>query len=166
MVRCSNTCFTAMFSKTLLAQHWFSIGFMPCICWGQVTNEMNGVLGHFRNKRLNRARWHCEFEPWRSEAEHATYRSRRLPTIWNLHKWAGKTYFVSLKDEGQSEDWTLDLRLSKQAALTTTPGPPPLLGWHLLHFIESHHGIVWSMSYYFVLIYFLWELSNHDYYRM
>ena len=56
--------------------------------------------------RLNRARrtssglrdeWHdtalqtqgSKFEPWRSEAEHATSRSRRLSKILNLYKWVG-----------------------------------------------------------------------------
>ena len=32
-----------------------------------------------------------KFEPRRSEADHATSRSRRLPTILNLYEWAGKT---------------------------------------------------------------------------
>ena len=43
-----------------------------------------------------------KFEPWRSEAEHATSRSRRLPTIMKLYEWAGKKHFVSLKLECQS----------------------------------------------------------------
>ena len=66
-------------------------------------------------------------EPWRSEAEHATprSRSRRLPTLFYLYDWAGKKHFVSLKLEGQSEAQIRDLRLSKQAALSTAPGPPP-----------------------------------------
>ena len=33
------------------------------------------------------------FERWRSEAEHATSRSRRLPTIWNLYEWAERKHF-------------------------------------------------------------------------
>ena len=55
-----------------------------------------------------------KLEPWRSEAEHATSRSRRLPTILNLYEWAGKKHFVSLKPD--------DLRISKQAALTIASG--------------------------------------------
>ena len=58
-------------------------------------------------------------------AEHATSRSRRLPTILNLYEWPGKKHFVSLQLEGQSGARTRDLRLSKQtlfeAALTTAP---------------------------------------------
>ena len=37
-------------------------------------------------------RWHCppdtRFKPWRSEVEHITSRSRRIPTILNLYEWA------------------------------------------------------------------------------
>ena len=40
-----------------------------------------------------------KFEPCRSEAEHATSRSWRLPTILYLNEWAGKKHFVSLKLE-------------------------------------------------------------------
>ena len=70
------------------------------------------------------------FAPWRSEAEHATSRSRRLPTILNLHEWAGKKHFVSLKLEGQSMVWTRDLRLPKQALSTACTRAPALtLGW-------------------------------------
>ena len=66
---------------------------------------------------------HCnsKFESWRSEAEHTTSRSRRLSTILILYEWAGKKHFVSLKLEGQSGVRTHDLRLSKQAILTTAP---------------------------------------------
>ena len=62
--------------------------------------------------------------PWRSEAEHAISRSRRFLTIFNHHEWVGKKHFVSLKLECQSGVRTHDLRLSKQAASTTAPGPP------------------------------------------
>ena len=43
-----------------------------------------------------------EVELWWSEAEHATSRSRRLPTILNLCEWAGKKLLFSLKLEWQS----------------------------------------------------------------
>ena len=65
-------------------------------------------------------KWHkisTKFEPWRSDAKHATSRSQRLPTMLNHHKWAGKN-FVSLKLACQSGGRTRYLRLSKQAALT------------------------------------------------
>ena len=105
-------------------------------------NEMNEVLGHLcAHSRLNWARrtsggWWDEwdgtalqtqdskYEPWRSDAEHATSRSRRFPTILNLYEWVGKKHFVSLKLEDKSGFRTRDLRLYKQAALTTAPRPP------------------------------------------
>ena len=77
-------------------------------------------------RRTSRGRWdewnytalqtqNLKFEPWRAEAEHASSRSRRLPTILNLYEWAGKKHLVSLKLEGQSGVRTRDLRFSKQA---------------------------------------------------
>ena len=43
-----------------------------------------------------------KFDPLRSEAEHATSWSQRLPTILNIYKWAEKKHVVSLKLECQS----------------------------------------------------------------
>ena len=63
-----------------------------------------------------------KFEPCRYEAGHATSRSRWLPTLLNLYEWPGKKKFVSLKLKGRSGARTRYLRLSKQAAVTTTPG--------------------------------------------
>ena len=42
-----------------------------------------------------------------------------------IYVWAEKKHFASLKVEGQSGIRTRDLRLSKQAALTTAPWPSP-----------------------------------------
>ena len=74
-------------------------------------------------------RWHCpsdtgfEIEPWRSEAEHATSRSRRLPIILTFTRGWGRNIFVSFKPprpgtEPRTPAW-------KAAVLTTTLGPPP-----------------------------------------
>ena len=73
-------------------------------------------------------RWHCRQDTGfgRSDAEHATCRSRRFPTIFNLYECARKKYFVSLKLEVQNWVRTCDHRFSKQTALTTAPGPPHL----------------------------------------
>ena len=43
-------------------------------------------------------------------------------------------HFVSLKREGQSEARTRDLRLSKQAALITAPGPLSYFEWNKCKF--------------------------------
>ena len=65
-----------------------------------------------------------KFVPWRSEAEQATSRSRRFPAILALFEWVGKNILFLWNLEDQSGVRTRDLRLSKQAALITTPGPP------------------------------------------
>ena len=66
-----------------------------------------------------------KFEPWRSEAEHATSRSRRLPTILTFTRRWGRNNFVSFKPPRPgTEPRTLAW---KAAVLTTTLGPPPIL---------------------------------------
>ena len=100
---------------------------------------MNGVLGHlfahYRLKWYKRTSWgwrdewddfalqtqNSKFEPWWSEAERATFLSQRLPTIIHSYGWTAKKHFVSLKLVSSSGVQTRDLRLSKQAALTTAP---------------------------------------------
>ena len=64
-----------------------------------------------------------KFEPWLSEAEHATSRSRRLPTILTFTRGWGRNIFVSFKPprpgtEPRTQAW-------KAAVQTTTLGPPP-----------------------------------------
>ena len=67
-----------------------------------------------------------KFEPWRSEAEHATSRSRRLPTILTFTRGWGRNNFVSFKPPRPgTEPRTLAW---KAAVLTTTLGPPPMTG--------------------------------------
>ena len=61
--------------------------------------------------------------PWRSEAEHATSRSRRLPTILSFTRGWGRNIFVSFKPPRPgTEPRTLAW---KAAVLATTLGPPP-----------------------------------------
>ena len=65
-----------------------------------------------------------KFKPWRSEAEHATSRSQRLPTILSFTSGWGRNIFVSFKtprprNKPRTPAW-------KAAVLTTTPGPPPI----------------------------------------
>ena len=65
-----------------------------------------------------------KFEPWRSEAEHATSRSRRLPTILTFTRGWGRNIFVSFKPPRPgTEPRTLAW---KAVVLTTTLGPPPI----------------------------------------
>ena len=70
-----------------------------------------------------------KFEPWRSEAEHATFRSRSLLTIVSFYEWARKKHLVSSKLECQIWARARDLRLPKQAALTNAPGAPSCEHW-------------------------------------
>ena len=73
---------------------WIDSGFRPPLC----TYKLNWA------RRTSWGWWHdwgdtvlptqdSKFEPWRSEAEHATSRSRRLPTILNLTRGWGRNIF-------------------------------------------------------------------------
>ena len=55
------------------------------------------------------------------------------PQYWIITSERGRNIFVSLKLEGQSGVQTRDLRLSKQAALTTHQGPRPVSALWLGH---------------------------------
>ena len=104
---------------------WNESGFRPPLCtyrlnwarrtsWGWWDDWDDTVLQTQVSK----------FEPWRSEAEHATSRSRRLPTILTFTRGWGRNNFVSFKPPRPgTEPRTLAW---KAAVLTTTLGPPPL----------------------------------------
>ena len=90
-----------------------------------------------------------EYEPWRSEAEHATSRSRRLPTILTFTRGWGRNNFVSFKPPRPgTEPRTLAW---KAAVLTTTLGPPPhewrrrdgMLGWSKFWEPDAVTGILY-----------------------
>ena len=103
---------------------WNESGFRPPLCtyrlnwarrtsWGWWDDWDDTVLQTQDSK----------FEPWRSEAEHATSRSRRLPTILTFTRGWGRNIFVSFKPPRPgTEPRTLAW---KAAMLTTTLGPPP-----------------------------------------
>ena len=72
----------------------------------------------------------------RSEAEHATSRSRRLPTILTFTRGWGRHIFVSFKPPRPgTEPRTLAW---KAAVLTTTLGPPPYSECNLLALIREN----------------------------
>ena len=110
----------------LKAKKWNESGFRPPLCtyrlnwarrtsWGWWDDWDDTVLQTQDSK----------FEPWRSEAEHATSRSRRLPTILTFTRGWGRNNFVSFKPPRRgTEPRTLAW---KAAVLTTTLGPPPVL---------------------------------------
>ena len=103
---------------------WNESGFRPPLCtyrlnwarrtsWGWWDDWDDTVLQTQDSK----------FEPWRSEAEHATSRSRRLPAILSFTRGWGRNIFVSFKPPSPgTEPRTLAW---KAAVLTTTLGPPP-----------------------------------------
>ena len=123
------TCFTSEqmrpFGSAMAGnKKWNESGFRPPLCtyrlnwarrtsWGWWDDWDDTVLQTQDSK----------FEPWRSEAEHATSRSRRLPTILTSTRGWGRNIFVSFKPPRPgTEPRTLAW---KAAVLTTTLGPPP-----------------------------------------
>ena len=111
-------------SRIATANKWNESGFRPPLCtyrlnwarrtsWGWWDDWDDTVLQTQDSK----------FAPWRSEAEHATSRSRRLPTILTFTRGWGRNIFVSFKPPRPgTEPRTLAW---KAAVLTTTLGPPP-----------------------------------------
>ena len=103
---------------------WNELGFRPPLC----TNRLNWA------RRTSWGWWdewddtvlqthNSKFEPWRSEAEHATSRSRRPLTILTFTRGWGRNIFVSFKPPRPgTEPRTLAW---KAAVLTTTLGAPP-----------------------------------------
>ena len=101
---------------------WNESGFRPPLCtyrlnwarrtsWGWWDGWDDTVLQTQDSK----------FEPWRSEAEHATSRSQRLPTILRFTRGWGRNIFVSFKPPRPgTEPRTLAW---KAAVLTTTLRP-------------------------------------------
>ena len=115
---------TVTFSSRQLSQ-WNESGFRP-------------PLSTYRQNWARRTSWgwwdewddtvlqtqDSKFEPWRSEAEHTTSRSRRLPTILSFTRGWGRNIFVYFKPPRPgTEPRTLAW---KAAVLTTTLGPPPV----------------------------------------
>ena len=115
-------CFLSYFGFHI--KKWNESGFRPPLCtyrlnwarrtsWGWWDEWYDTVLQTQDSK----------FEPWRSEAEHATSRSRRLPTILTFTRGWGRNILVSFKPPRPgTEPRTLAW---KAAVLTTTLGPPP-----------------------------------------
>ena len=108
-------------SRTL---KWNESGFRPPLCtyrlnWARRTswgwwNDWDDTVLQTQDSK---------FEPWRSEAQHATSRSRRLPTILTFTRGWERNICVSFKPPRPgTEPQTL---LRKAAVLTTTLGAPP-----------------------------------------
>ena len=124
---------------------WNEWAFRPPLCTYRLNWTRGTSWGWWNEWDDTALRKHdTKFEPWRSEVEHATSRSQRLPTILNLYGWEWKKRFVYLKFEGQSGVRNRDLRLCKQAALTTAPGSRPLFTFE--KWISTILPSCWLMS--------------------
>ena len=100
---------------------WNESGFRPPLCTYRLNWARRTSWGWWDDTVLQTQ--DSKFEPWRSEAEHATSRSQRLPTILTFTRGWGRNNFVSLKPPRPgTEPRTLAW---KAAVLTTTLGPPP-----------------------------------------
>ena len=103
---------------------WNKSGFRPPLCtyrlnWARRTSW--GWWDEWDDTVLQTQ--DSKFEPWRSEAEHATSRSQKLPTILTFTRGWGRNISISSKPprpgtESRALAW-------KAAVLTTTLGPLP-----------------------------------------
>ena len=69
---------------------WNESGFRPPLCTYRLNWARRTSWGWWDDTVLQTQ--DTKFKPWRSEAEHATSRSRRLPTT-DFHTWMGKKHF-------------------------------------------------------------------------
>ena len=119
---------------------WNESGFRPPLCtyrlnWARRTSW--GWWDDWDDTVLQTQ--NLKFVPRRSEAEHATSRSRRLPTILTFTRGWGRNIFVSFKlpspgTEPRALAW-------KAAVLTTTLGHPPTEDRPLVY---NGISIVWN----------------------
>ena len=122
---------------------WMNEGFRPPLCTYRLNWARRNSWGWWDETALQRQ--DSQFEPWLSDAELATSWLRRLSTILNLYEWAEKKHFVSLKLRGHSGARTRDLRLSKQAALTTAPpqnGMETVIAMWCDVYVNINHNII------------------------
>ena len=122
----NNKKFNELFGPTGVAvvTKWNESGFRPPLCtyrlnWARRTSW--GWWAEWDDTVLQTQ--DSKFEPWRSETEHATSRSRSSPQYWLSHVDGEETFFVSFKPPRPgTETRTLAW---KAAVLTTALGPPP-----------------------------------------
>ena len=69
-----------------------------------------------------------KFKPWRSEAEIATSRSRRLPTILNIYEWVGKKHLFL---------WNLNARAGFEPAISVQEVTQSILKRFSWNFVKT-----------------------------
>ena len=105
---------------------WNKSGFRPLLCshrlnWARRTSW--GWWDYWDDTALQTQ--DSKFKPWRSEAEHTTSWSRRLPTILNFTSGLGRSSFVSYKPPRPgSEPRTLAWNAAVLKPLPWGPCPP------------------------------------------
>ena len=115
---------------------WNESGFRPPLCtyrlnwarrtsWGWWDDWDDTVLQTQNSK----------FEPWRSEAEHATSRSRRLPTILTFTRGWGRNIFCFIQT-AETGNRTLDSGVKGSGANHYPRAPALVRFW-------SHHLFSW-----------------------
>ena len=104
---------------------WNESGLRPLLCTYRLNWARRTYWGWWDDTAVQTQ--DSKFEPWRSEAEHATSRSPRLPTILSYTSGWGRNILISFKpprpgNEPRTLAW-------KAAVITTTLGPPPFDVW-------------------------------------
>ena len=161
MLNRDNCCFPIYFLEALI----YYTNMEPCRSEAELSTKWNIDDRMGRNEmkyRLNWARrtsWECwddwddtvlqtqdsKFEPWRSEAEHATSRSRRLPTILTFTRGWGRNIFV-LFQTAETENRTPNSGV-KGSGANHYPRAPALNGKkHFASFKSVSESNKWGQS--------------------
>ena len=134
--------FNYRFMILLLIQHF--AGYLTCGGWQKIKWNESGFRPPLCTYRLNWARitywewwddWYhtvlqtqdSKLEPWRSEAEHATSRSRRLPTILTFTCGWRRNIFCFFQTT-ETGNRTTNSGV-KGSGANHCLGPPPCRGW-------------------------------------
>ena len=85
-------------NNVMLKLKWNESGFRPPLCTYRLNWARRTSWGWWDDWGDTVLQTHdSKFEPWRSEAEHATSQSRRLSTILTFTRRWGRNIFVSFK---------------------------------------------------------------------
>ena len=121
-------------------KQWNESGFRPLLCTYRLNLARRTSWGWWDEWDDTALQTQdSKFKLWRSEAEYAISRIRRLPTILSFRSRWRRNIFVSFKlpspgDEPRSQAW-------KAAVLTATIGPPPSCCWQWLLQLQQTRDI-------------------------
>ena len=128
---------------TSMEMKWNESGFRPPLCtyrlnWARRTSW--GWWDDWDDTVLLTQNSKCE--PCRSEAEHATARSRRLPAILTFTRGWGRNIFCFCFFQSPRPGTEPRTLAWKAAVLTTTLGPPPWPPWSEDVFLLSAFAVI------------------------